>query len=63
MAPQVFTIIVKVVKVLALTRGVRLYQYLDEWLFMAPSQEEAQVNTDHGGSNPVLRVDNQSREA
>ena len=44
-APQVFTMIVKEVKLMALTRGIRLHQYLDDWLIMAQSQEEAQVNT------------------
>ena len=44
-APQVFTIIVKEVKLIALTRRVRLHQYLDDWLIRAPSQEAAQVNT------------------
>ena len=29
---------------MALTRGVRLHQYLDDWLIRAPSKEEAQVN-------------------
>ena len=44
-APQVFTIIVKEVKLMALTRGIRLHQYLDDLLVSAQSQEEAQVNT------------------
>ena len=44
-APPVFTMIVKEVKLLALTRGIRLHQYLDDWLIRAQSQEEAQVNT------------------
>ena len=33
------------VKLMALKRGVRLHQYLDNWLIRAPSQKEAQVNT------------------
>ena len=37
--------IVKEVKLMALTRGIRLHQYLDDWLMRAQSQEEAQVNT------------------
>ena len=45
MAQQVFTMIVKEVKLMALTRGIRLHQYLDNWLIRAPSQKEAQVNT------------------
>ena len=44
-APQVFTMIVKEVKLRALTRGIRLHQYLNDWLIMAQSQKEAQVNT------------------
>ena len=44
-APQVFTMIVKEVKLMALSRGVRLHQYLDDWLIRSQSQEEAQVNT------------------
>ena len=42
-APQVFTMIVKEVKLMALSRGLRLHQNLDHWLIR--SQEEAQVNT------------------
>ena len=45
MAPQVFTMIVMEVKLMALSRGIKLHQYLDDWLIKAPSQEEAQVNT------------------
>ena len=37
--------IVKEVKLMALTRGIRLHQYLDNWLVRAQSQEETQVNT------------------
>ena len=44
-APQVFTMIVKEVKLMALSRGIRLHQYLDDWLIRAQSQEEAQINT------------------
>ena len=40
MAPQVFTIIVKEVKLMALRRGIRLHQYQDDWLIRAQSQEE-----------------------
>ena len=43
--PQVFTMIVKEVKLMALSREIRLHQYLDDWLIRAQSQEEAQVNT------------------
>ena len=44
-APQVITMIVKEVKLMALTRGIRFHQYLDNWLIRAQSQEEKQVNT------------------
>ena len=44
-APQVFTMIVKEVKLMAFSRGLRLHQYLDDWLIRSQSQEEAQVNT------------------
>ena len=44
-APQVFTMIVKEVKLMALSRGLRLHQYLDDWLIRSRSQEEPQVNT------------------
>ena len=43
--PQVFTMIVKEVKLMALSRGFRLHQYLNDWLIRSQSQEEAQVNT------------------
>ena len=44
-APQVFTMIVKEVKLMALSRGLRLHQYLDNWLIRSQSQEDSQVNT------------------
>ena len=44
-SPQVFTMIVKELKLMALSRGLRLHQYLDDWLIRSQSQEEAQVNT------------------
>ena len=43
-APQVFTMIVKEVKLMALTKGIRLHQYLEDWLIRAQSQEEAQLH-------------------
>ena len=52
----------KEVKLMAPTRGVRLDQYPDDWLFRAQSQKEAQVNT-RGRRDTVLRVDNKSGEA
>ena len=44
-APQVFTMIVKEVKLMALSRGLRVHQYLGDWLIRSQSQEEAQANT------------------
>ena len=44
-APQVFTMTVKEVKLMALSRGLKLHQYLDDWLIRSHSQEEALVNT------------------
>ena len=35
----------KEVKLMAFSRGLRLHQYLDDWLIRSQSQEEAQVNT------------------
>ena len=35
----------KEVKLIVLTRGIRLHQFVDDWLIRAQSQEEAQVNT------------------
>ena len=43
--PQVFTMIVKEVKLMGLSRGLRFHQHLDDWLIRSQSQEEAQVNT------------------
>ena len=43
--PQVFTMIVVEVKLMTLTKGVRLHQYMEDWLIRAPYQEESQVNT------------------
>ena len=44
-APQTFTMIVKEVKLMALSRVIRIHQYLDNWLIRAKSQEEGQLNT------------------
>ena len=35
---------------MALSRGLRLHQYLDDWLIRSQSQEEAQVNTQAVGN-------------
>ena len=38
-APHIFSMIVKEVKLMALSRGLRLHQYLDDWLIRSQSQE------------------------
>ena len=38
-APLEFTKVVKEVKLMAQARGIRIHQYLDDWLLRAPSQE------------------------
>ena len=38
-APLEFTKVVKEVKLMAHARGIRIHQYLDDWLLRAPSQE------------------------
>ena len=60
-APQVFTVIPKEVKLMALSRGLRLHQYLDDWLIR--SQVSGGSPSEHSGSGrpyPVLGVDNKS---
>ena len=47
---------------MALSTGIRLHQYLNDWLIRAQSQEEAQVNTQTVVDLTVLRVDNKSGE-
>ena len=54
--------LVKEVKLVAVTRGIRLHQYLDDWQIKAQSQKEAQVNTLSGRPDSVLRVENKSGE-
>ena len=44
-APLEFTKVVKEVKLLAQTRGIRIHQYLDDWLLRAPCPETCQRNT------------------
>ena len=40
-APQVFTMIVKEVKLMALSKGTRLHQYMEDWLIRAQCPEKA----------------------
>ena len=44
-APLAFTSLVKEVKLLALQQGIRLHQYLDDWLIRDPSKEECHSQT------------------
>ena len=44
-APLIFTSIVKEVRLLALQQGIRIHQYLDDWLIRAPSKEECHKQT------------------
>ena len=60
-APQVFTMIVKEVKLMALSRGVRLHQYLGRLADQVPVSGRSP--SEHSGScrpNPVLGVDHKS---
>ena len=43
--PLIFTSIVKEVRLLALQQGIRIHQYLDDWLIRAPSKEECHKQT------------------
>ena len=52
-APLEFTKVVKEVKLMAQARGIRIHQYLDDWLLRAPCQETCLRHT--RPSWPVLR--------
>ena len=39
------TLVVKEVKLMAQARGIRIHQYLDDWLVRAPDQETCQLHT------------------
>ena len=43
--PLIFTSIVKEVKLMALQSGIRLHQYMDDWLIRAPSEQQCTVQT------------------
>ena len=60
-SPQVFTMIVKEVKLIALLRGLRLHQYLDDWVVPVSGRSRSE-HSDSGRSNPVLAVENKSDE-
>ena len=59
--PQVLTVIVKEMKLMALSRVLGHHKYLDDWLIWSQSQEKAQVNTE-AVVDLVLEVDNKSGE-
>ena len=44
-APLEFTKVVQEVKLVAQARGIRIHQYLDDWLVRAPDQETCQLHT------------------
>ena len=44
-APMEFTCVVKEVKLMAQARGIRIHQYLDDWLIRAPTRESCHQGT------------------
>ena len=44
-APMEFTYVVKEVKLMAQSRGIRIHQYLDDWLIQAPTRESCHQGT------------------
>ena len=50
-APMEFTCIVKEVKLMAQSRGIRIHQYLDDWLIRAPTRESC-----HQGTQSLLAL-------
>ena len=44
-APMEFTCVVKEVKLMAQGRGIRIHQYLDDWLIRAPTKESCHQGT------------------
>ena len=44
-APLEFTVIVKEVKLMAIHKGIRIHQYLDDWLVRATSQQDCLQHT------------------
>ena len=44
-APLEFTVVVKEVKLMAIHKGIRIYQYLDDWLVRATSQQACLQHT------------------
>ena len=50
-APMEFTCVVKEVKLMAQSRGIRIHQYLDDWLIRAPTKESC-----HQGTQSLLNL-------
>ena len=50
-APMEFTCVVKEVKLMAQSRGIRIHQYLDDWLIRAPTRESC-----HQGTQSLLAL-------
>ena len=50
-APMEFTWVVKEVKLMAQSRGIRIHQYLDDWLIRAPTKESC-----HQGTQSLLAL-------
>ena len=44
-APLEFTMVVKEVKLMALAEGIRIHQYIDDWLMRAKTKQQCQENT------------------
>ena len=44
-APMEFTCVVKEVQLMAQARGIRIHQYLDDWLILAPTKESCHQGT------------------
>ena len=64
-APMVFTVVAKEVKLMALRQGIRIHQYLDDWLVRASTlhtclqhtQTLVSFSSSNGVSNPGLQQD------
>ena len=50
-APMEFTCVVKEVKLMAQSQGIRIHQYLDDWLIRAPTKESC-----HQGTQSLLAL-------
>ena len=45
MAPMEFTVVVKEVKLMAQNQGIRIHQYLDDWLIRGPTKDSCHQDT------------------